>query len=688
MYSLTFWLNSRYIESENFTITSGPIAQIVYDSAPSSAVFDQIFQHQPRILLMDMGGNRVLGTPWVHMRVLQTTQPSLIDDPSHKSVLSGCSSVLNGVCDGGGICKGHALPDSGVVAFTGCYISQPTPRAAEEHRLIVSTLESFAGDPPIHPLQDEVGDVIPDSTKWLESDEFWVSSAEEMLRFRNQPPTLSFPNCESSVFAVQPSLEIVDASGSLVPSFVGSVKVQLLPSQSQSDIARPELTGSVKATFVGGVARFTDLGFAGIGQELILRFFANGSTSLLAQNFTIEHGPVEFAPGPPHTLFVENMSPYAVAGAAPSQATAPRLRAEDCRGNQASLCLQDISVAASGVACVDDPAGVSCISVGEPGECVNGSRSLTDYRVLTSGSWTLTFMVSSAVWGHIQASVGPVQVTSGSIKYISIVTQPTDTMMDEHMEPPPALAANDAFGNRVIGCSGAGVTDMKIDARLNSRLIEGALKGVAKSAVDCLSGLAHFTRLAVDTPGFEFTITFSVGTDIHVESRPFAVSGPPVGLKLLSESRVALDSDWIGGVPNANKIHALVIDAGGNPSFARNGTVSVHIGDFGFTLTGNLDRSVDKGVAVFANLTADKIGTPRLRFTYPLPDQTLVFLSSPIQVVPMPTCPRPMPMHTRPCPYALAPCPCTLAPWAWGEGKMCWGRVYMGLGCGYMGGWR
>ena len=636
VYSLAFWFNSHYIESKNFTIISGPISQIVYDSAPSSAVFDQDFQEQPRILLMDMGGNRVLGTPWVHMRVLQTTRPSLIADPSHKSVLTGCSSGFNGACDIVGICKGYAQPDSGVVEFTGCRISQPIPRAAEKHRLIVSTVESFDGDPPIHPLDDEVGDVIEDSTKWLESAEFGVSSAEDALRIRTQLPELNVPTCESSLFAAQPSLGMVDTTGALVPSFLGSVHVQLMPSPLQSDLAQPRLTGNLEATFAGGVAQFTDLGFAGIGQGLALRFVANGSTSLLARNFTIDHGPVSFAAGSPHVLVVENVSPFVVAGARPSQPTTPRLRAEDCQGNQASLCLQDISVSLSGVACDHDPSGVSCMSVGEAGACINASNSsrpLSNYRVFKSGTWTLTFTVTSSVWGHIQTSVGPIQVTSGSIEYISIVSQPTDVMMDESMQPPPALAANDAFDNRIIGCSGAGVTDMQIVAHLNSRLIDGALKGSTASTVDCLSGLAHFTQLAVDTPGFEFTITFSVGTDIHVESSPFAVSGPPVELKLLAESRVALDSDWIGGVANTNRIHALIIDAGGNPSFVQNGTISVDINDFGFTLSGNLQSTADKGIAVFENLVADKIGAPRLRFTYPLPDQTLVFLSSPLQVV-------------------------------------------------------
>jgi hypothetical protein len=182
-------------------------------------------------------------------------------------------------------------------------------------------------------------------------------------------------------------------------------------------------------------------------------------------------------------------------------------------------------------------------------------------------------------------------------------------------------------------------TTTTVVATLNSPLITGVgLKGNTESTVNCLSGLAHFTQLAVDTPGFEFTLTFSIDSFIRVTSTLFSVSGPPVALKLLSESRIALDATWIGGVQNTKSIFALVIDAGGNPSFARNGTVRAEIIEFGFTLSGEVQVPIRKGIAVFQNLVVDKIGSPRLRFKYTsntLLDHTesLEYFSNPIQVM-------------------------------------------------------
>ena len=229
------------------------------------------------------------------------------------------------------------------------------------------------------------------------------------------------------------------------------------------------------------------------------------------------------------------------------------------------------------------------------------------------------------------------EVTSGRIASMTIVSAPTDTLLNQNFIPMPALSGKDAYNNVVIGCGGVGVEATTVVATLNSPLVTGVgLKGNTKSNVNCLSVLTHFTHLSVDTPGFEFTLTFSVDRFIHVTSTLFSVSGAPVALKLLSESRIALDSTWIGGVQNTKSILTLVIDAGGNPSFARNGTVEAEIIELGFTLSGEVQVPICKGIAVFQNLVVDKIGSPHLRFKYTsntLLDQSLVFFSNPIQVM-------------------------------------------------------
>jgi hypothetical protein len=635
IYSLVFWHKSHRITSSNFTVTTGPIAQLVYENAPPNAVFGQVFNVQPRILLMDRGGNRVLGSPWIHMRVLQTTLPSLT---GHKSHLTECSSVLDGVCnDVTNLCKGYALPDSGVVEFQGCQILQTKPYVPEKHRLIVSTLESFDGahgsDP--HPLRDIFGNVVTDSVQILETDEFLVSSAEVAIRFNTTVPAINSPLCLSSVFTPQPCIEIIDSTGSLVPSFVGLVHVQLLASPKVAGTAHPKITGNLEAPFINGQAQFTDLGFSGTGGGLVMRFIANGTSLPASQNITaqtIDHSAVAFVAGMPIALFAESVSPSIVAGAKPTGLTVPRLYSKDCWDNLANLC-SNVSVSVTGLTCDDHDN--ACISPGPLSACFNSSfRSLPEFQLFKSGLWNMTISLSSSTWGLIHATIGPIEVTSGQVTNIKMISQPMDTLMDTSMSPAPAISAIDPYGNRIIGCSSAGVVTTKIVATINSPLINGAgLKGLTVAIVNCLSGFAVFSELQVDTPGFEFTMTFSVSSDVQVISNSFSVSGPPVALKLLSVSRLALNSKWIGGTPNANKIHALVIDAGGNPSFVQDGHVSVSIGDFGFTMSGDLHAATKKGIAVFDRLIVDKVGRLQLRFTYPLSDQNLFFMSSPIEVI-------------------------------------------------------
>lgn len=61
--------------------------------------------------------------------------------------------------------------------------------------------------------------------------------------------------------------------------------------------------------------------------------------------------------------------------------------------------------------------------------------------------------------------------------------------------------------------------------------------------------------------------------------------------------------------------------------------MSVGIGEFVFTLIGNLQVATNKGFATFQNLAADKMENPRLRFLYLLPDRSLVFITSTLQVL-------------------------------------------------------
>jgi len=628
IYSLTFWFKSHSIVSANFTVTTNKIAQLLFDSAPLSAVYGQVFRGQPNILLLDLGGNKVLGSPWVHMRVLQPTLPSL---NTHKSIIKGCSSVLNGVCSlATGICEGYALPDSGEVQFSGCHVWQPPPYVPEKHRLIVSTVESVNGEH--NPLSNALGNIDRDSIHLIESAEFLVSSVEHMLSIKSFAPTLNFPSCLSILFAVQPSIEIVDINEARVQSFVGSVRVELLASPIVTGGIQPQLTGNLKAFFTNGTATFTDIGFLGVGTQLVLHFVANGSSLVEFHNSTvmsIDHSAISFVAGSPIHMFVDNMPPTIIAGEKPSNMLAiPTVRAKDCWNNTASLC-SDIAVSVTGV-CSDDS---NCISAGLLAACSNGSRALPHLQIFRRGAWNLTITLSSQSWGEIHTTTGQIQVAAGRIANIIVMSQPTDTLMDQHMIPVP-ISANDVFGNRIIGCGGSSITTTKIVASLNSPLINGAgLNGITEVRVDCLSGLAYFTQLAIDTPGFEFSILFSVNTEISATSTPFSISGPPVALKLLSESQYALDSKWIGGLPNANKIFALVIDAGGNPSFVQNSTISVNIDKFGFTLSGVREVTTQKGIAVFQNLVVDKIGLPQLRFEYSLKDQVLIFLSTPVQVI-------------------------------------------------------
>lgn len=144
LYPLVFWYKTHSLFLSNFTVTTGPIAQLLFDSAPPNAVFGQEFHSQPRILIINLGGNRVFGSPWVHMRVIQILPRVTI----HKLTIKRCSSVLNGVCDlSNGICItrlrcGRVCWLSNLAAFTICARKAQTDcKYGRERRWHLQSLE-------------------------------------------------------------------------------------------------------------------------------------------------------------------------------------------------------------------------------------------------------------------------------------------------------------------------------------------------------------------------------------------------------------------------------------------------------------------------------------------------------------------------------------------------------------------
>ncbi|EKX53222.1 hypothetical protein GUITHDRAFT_100931 [Guillardia theta CCMP2712] len=195
--------------SSNFTVLPSDPHRISVESMPSqNDILSGIsFKVQPRLSLVDSYNNLVPVSTWMSCKLLQAgtaRSQFLIYGNSNISVVNGYAQ------------------------FTDLYCKA----AGDGFTLLFST-------PLLEPVQSGV---------------FRVTAASE-------PSSLAFLQSaqgfrSSAPFRIQPSLTAVDAGGNLVPVNEGRVTAQLLLTQPAADVT---LVGTSSATFLKGVAAFTDL---------------------------------------------------------------------------------------------------------------------------------------------------------------------------------------------------------------------------------------------------------------------------------------------------------------------------------------------------------------------------------------------------------------------------------------------
>ena len=108
-------------------------------------------------------------------------------------------------------------------------------------------------------------------------------------------------------------------------------------------------------------------------------------------------------------------------------------------------------------------------------------------------------------------------------------TQPGGAVMNDALNPQPAVTAQDASGNLAINFTG-GVT-----VALGTNPSGGTLNGT--KTVNAGAGVATFTGLSVDKPGTGYTLTASAGGLTGATSNPFTIAPPVPTISAVSPAR-------------------------------------------------------------------------------------------------------------------------------------------------------
>ncbi|EKX48853.1 hypothetical protein GUITHDRAFT_136509 [Guillardia theta CCMP2712] len=564
-FSLRFWFNGTFhVDSLPFQVSVGPIAQIVFTQQPISAIFNEEFSPSLQLLLLDLGGNPVRGTPWIKI----TSSPYSLS----------CSD-----CDSTG-CYAYAAQNDGHVTFSGCKVPAGQPGDL--------TISARVAEPSIF------GQAFAVTSRMIK-----MTGLPSLLQVSDLPLHVSAFNSSLALLPSQPQVQLLDSSLSPVLWNVGRVTLSLGKANGNDTL---ELHGTLSVPVIQGLASFTDVGTTGQGSNLSLIFQYNVSSRylvippVLLPNFS-------FASEFPDVLEVHGIESSLSAGDTKNFS----VQGKDTSGSVVSLTGKDIKLGLQVQNCT------ACVSFRS---LLISSESLivNDVVLQKRGSWNMTFTLS---WNgkYVERTVGPLQVFAGKIGQLVIVNQPANSTVSVVIEPFPQVSLLDAHGNDVECNPAYDYSHSFLNVNLSS-LSTGyyRLDGTRSLQATCQSSLLTFHDLSVNTSGSDFFLVFSMAVDsrmITATSAAFAVSSRTVEFMPLFSD---LNLTWTAGTNYS--LEFLALDSDRKVSYSKNTSMRVALGNTPTNLYGVKEINAS-AVFLFNNLSVMQVGNFNLTFSLLVQDQ-------------------------------------------------------------------
>jgi hypothetical protein len=224
--------------------------------------------------------------------------------------------------------------------------------------------------------------------------------------------------------------------------------------------------------------------------------------------------------------------------------------------------------------------GVSSVSSGN-----NGVMTL--YKAETA-----SIVVSDGT--HTNGTGVSVTVSPVSANKLAFVQQPTDTTAGVTMSPSVTVAIQDQYGNQTTGTANVTVSP-------SSQTLLGTKTQAA------VNGLATFDDLSMQKAGSGYTLSASSSGLTGKTSSSFSI-GAASPNKLVFTTQPG-NAAWGAAITPAPAV--TVEDAFNNivPSSSASVTVAIGTNPGSGTLSGTATKSASSGVATFAGLSIDKVGT-------------------------------------------------------------------------------
>src|SRR5438093_6321385 len=343
------------------------------------------------------------------------------------------------------------------------------------------------------------------------------------------------------------------------------------------------LAGTATVAAASGVATFANLSINKAGTGYTLTASASGPTGATSNPFTVSAAAA--------TQLAFTVQPTTgAAGAALTPAV--QVTARDAQGNVATDFTGTVTVAL-GV----NP-GSATLSGTISLAAVSGVATFSSLSIDKVGTgYTLT----AAATGLSGATSVGFNITPGAATELVFTVEPSNAAAGAAITPAVQVTARDAQGNTATGFTGT--VTVALDANPGS----GTLSGT--TAVAAVAGLATFSSLSIDKVGSGYTLTAAttLGGLTGATSTPFDVSAAAASRLVFTVQ----PSNAIAAAAITPAVQVTAQDALGNtdPSFSGSVTVALGSNPGGGALAGTTTVAAASGVATFANLSINRVGT-------------------------------------------------------------------------------
>ena len=386
------------------------------------------------------------------------------------------------------------------------------------------------------------------------------------------------PSAAASSSPISPAVQVVvqDAHGNRVTGATNTITVGL-----GTKPANGTLSGTKTAAAAGGVASFADLSIDKVGAGYTLSASSGALTGAASAPFDITAG------APSKLSFA--MQPPASAPAGQALSPAVRVQLEDANGN--------VLAGATGQVTLSLMGGAAGAALGGSIQ-VNAVGGVATFAGLTVDKVGTGYTLVATAAGYAGATSNTFSITAGSPSRLAFTVQPGNATAGASLSPAVQVSVLDAGGNTVAGDSRA------ISLSFGNNPGGGTLSGVL--TVNASNGVATFPSLSVDKAGAAYALLATTSGLPSTVSGGFTISAGPA-------SRLAFavePSNGASGAALSPAVKVAVQDGFGNTlSTATNQVTLALVNAAGATLTGTTTAAAVAGVATFANLSLDKVGT-------------------------------------------------------------------------------